>query len=114
MTTILWALGGQPLFSPRTGNYVAALMRRAIVESWWRAGSGGSCLRLRFDDLNSVVELYSQDDFGQEAVAFETAPALFGSLRELEDHRQRSLVGETPLRSGRAMADGSKRSLDRV
>jgi hypothetical protein len=28
MTAILSALGGQPLFSPRTGNYVAALMRQ--------------------------------------------------------------------------------------
>ena len=54
-------------------------------------------MRLRFDDLNSVVELYSQDYFRQEAVAFETAPALLGSLRELEDHRQRGLVGEATL-----------------
>jgi hypothetical protein len=42
-------------------------------------GSGGSCLRLRFDDLNSVVELYSQDDFRQEAVAFDGA----SSFRQL-------------------------------
>jgi hypothetical protein len=71
-------------------------------------------LRLRFDDLNSVVELYSQDDFRQEAVAFEAAPALLGSLRELEDHRQRGLVGEATLRSSRTMTDGSKCALDWV
>ena len=71
-------------------------------------------MRLRFDDLNSVVELYSQDDFGQEAVAFETAPVLFGSLRELEDHRQRGLIGEATLRSSRTMTDGSKCALDWV
>jgi hypothetical protein len=71
-------------------------------------------LRLRCDDLNPVVELYSEDDFRQQAVAFEVALALLGGLGELEDHGQCSLVGEATFRSGRAMADGGKRALDRI
>jgi hypothetical protein len=71
-------------------------------------------LRLRSDELNPVVELYSKEDFRQEAVAFEAASALLSSLRELEDHRQRGFVGEATLRSGRAMANGGKRAFDRV
>ena len=37
-------------------------------------------LRLRFDDLNSVSELYSKDDFRQLVIAIETTPAFFGGL----------------------------------
>jgi len=71
-------------------------------------------LRLRSDDLNPVVELYSQDDFRQEVVAFETTPALLGSLSKLEDHCQCGVVGETTLRSSRAMTDRGKGALDWV
>src|SRR6266571_2502359 len=51
-------------------------------------GSGGSGLSLRSDDLDSVSELYSQDEFRQLVVAVETAPAFLGGLREFEDHRE--------------------------
>jgi hypothetical protein len=47
------------------------------------------------DDLNSVGELYSKDDFRQLVIAIETTPAFFGGLNELEDHRQRGLVRRT-------------------
>src|ERR1700730_2076106 len=33
-------------------------------------------LSLRFDDLNSVSELYSRDDFRQLVMAIETTPAM--------------------------------------
>jgi hypothetical protein len=47
------------------------------------------------DDLNSVGELYSKDDFRQLVMAIETPPAFFGALSEFEDHRERGLVRET-------------------
>jgi hypothetical protein len=49
-------------------------------------------LSLRSDYLDSVSELYFQDEFRQLVVAVETAPAFLGCLRELEDHRERRLV----------------------
>ena len=49
---------------------------------------------MRSDDLDSVSELYTQDDFRQLVVTVETAPASLGGLRELEDHGQRSLSRE--------------------
>lgn len=54
--------------------------------------SGGSGLSLRFDDLDSVVELYTEDNFRQLVVTAETMPTCFGGLCELEDHGQRGLV----------------------
>jgi hypothetical protein len=79
-----------------------------------RTGSGGSGLSLRSDDLDSVVELYSENDLRQQGIAFEATPSLIGSLREFEDHRERGLVGEAAFRSGRSMANGRKRALNRV
>src|ERR1700739_3609002 len=55
-------------------------------------GSGGSGLNLRSDDLDSVGELYTEDDFRQLVVTVETTPAFLGRLREFEDHRERRLV----------------------
>ena len=65
--------------------------RRILVTS----GSGGSGLSLRSDDLDSVVELYTQDDFRQLVVTTETMPTFLCGLRELEDHSERGLVGKT-------------------
>src|SRR5688500_8281032 len=45
-------------------------------------------------------------------MSLETAPALLGSLRQLEDHGERGLVGEAALRPGGSMPDGGKRALD--
>jgi hypothetical protein len=59
----------------------------------------GSGLSLRSDDLNSVGELYSKDDFRQLVIAIETTPAFFGGRSEL--HRQRGLPsgpGGRPVR----------------
>ena len=50
--------------------------------------SGGSGLSLRSDDLDSVVELYTEDDFRQLVVAAEAMPTFLGGLCELEDHAQ--------------------------
>ena len=44
---------------------------------------------LRSDDLDTVCELYAEDEFWQLVGAIEVAPAcLLGGLSELEDHRQ--------------------------
>jgi hypothetical protein len=51
-----------------------------------QAGSG---LSLRSDDLDSIGELYTEDDFRQLVVAIEAMPTSFGSLGELEDHGER-------------------------
>jgi hypothetical protein len=47
---------------------------------------------LRSDNLDSVGELYTEDDFRQLVVAIETTPTFFGRLGELEDHGERSFV----------------------
>jgi hypothetical protein len=53
---------------------------------------GGSGLSLRSDDLDSVGELYTEDDFRQLVVTIETTPAFLGGLGELEDHGECGLV----------------------
>src|ERR1700731_301992 len=70
--------------------------------------------RQRFDDLNSVGELYSKDDFRQLVIAIETPPAFFGGLSELEDHRQRGLVRETSLGSHGPVAHRRARAFDDI
>jgi TctA family transporter len=49
-------------------------------------------LSLRSDDLNSVGELYTDDEFRQQVVTIETAPVFLGRLSELEDHGERNLL----------------------
>jgi hypothetical protein len=71
-------------------------------------------LSLRSDDLNSVGELYSKDDFRQLVIAIETPPAFFGGLSELEDHRQRGLVRETSLGSHGPVAHRRERAFDDI
>ena len=58
------------------------------------AGSGGSGLSLQSDYLDSVIELYTADDFRQLVVTAQTMPTLFGGLRELEDHGECGFVRE--------------------
>ena len=41
------------------------------AKSWWRKGSSGSDLSLRSDKLDSVSELYTEDDLRQLVVALE-------------------------------------------
>ena len=55
-------------------------------------GSGGSGLSLRSDDLDSVVELYTEDNFRQLVVTAEAIPTFLGGLCELEDHGEGGLV----------------------
>src|SRR5215211_2337420 len=86
----------------------------AIAESWCRKGSGGSGLSLRSDDLDSVGELYSEDNFRQLVVTVEAAPAFLGGLGELEDHGECGLVGETSLGAHGAVADRCERAFDDV
>lgn len=68
----------------------ASSYRRILVTG----GSGGGGLSLRSDDLDSVVELYTADDFRQLVVAAQTMPTLLRRLRELEDHSECGLVRE--------------------
>jgi hypothetical protein len=78
--------------------WVDLLAYRQNVASYRRilvtGGSGGSSLSLRSDDLDSVVELYTANDFRQLVVAAQTMPTLLGGLRELEDHSECGLVRE--------------------
>jgi hypothetical protein len=71
-------------------------------------------LSLRFDDLDSVVELYTEEDFRQLVVAAQTIPTFFGGLRELVDHCESGLVGKTSPRSDRSMPRGRERALNRI
>jgi hypothetical protein len=52
---------------------------------------------MRSDDLDSVGELYTENEFRQLVVAVEATPAFLGGLGELEDHGERGLVGKTSL-----------------
>jgi hypothetical protein len=54
-------------------------------------------LSLRSDNLDSVGELYTEDNFGQLVVTIEATPASLGGLGELEDHGERGLVREASL-----------------
>ena len=63
-------------------------------------------MSLRSDDLYSIVELYTEDNFRQLVVAAETIPMFLGGFCELEDHGDGSLVREAAFRSDRSMANG--------
>ena len=71
-------------------------------------------MSLRSDDLDSVGELYTEDDFRQLVVTVEATPAFLGGLGELEDHGERGLVRETSFGAHRAVADGRERAFDDV
>ena len=71
-------------------------------------------MSLQSNDLDSVSELYTKDDFRQLVVAAETMPTFLGGLRELEDHGESGLVRKTSPRSDRSMPNGSERALNRV
>jgi len=57
--------------------------------------SGGSGLSLRSDDLDTVVELYTEDDFWQLVVLAQAMPTVLGGLCEFEDHSESGLVRKT-------------------
>ena len=71
-------------------------------------------MSLRSDDLDSVGELYTEDDFRQLVVAIEATPAFLGGLGELEDHGERGLVRETSLGAHGAVAHRRERAFDDV
>jgi len=71
-------------------------------------------LSLRSDDLDSVIELYTEDDFRQLVVTAETMPTFLGGLCELEDHGESSLVGKTSPGSKCPMPNSGECALDRI
>ena len=71
-------------------------------------------MSLGSDDLDSVGELYTENDFRQLVMTIETAPAFLGSLGELEDHRERGLVRKTSLGAHGAVTHGGERAFDDV
>jgi hypothetical protein len=85
--------------------------RGAIAKSWWRKGSSGSDLSLRSDNLDSVSELYTEDDLRQLVVAMEATPTFFGSLGELEELASAVLFRRHPLRAAGTVANESRGSL---
>jgi len=84
--------------------------RRILVTE----GSGGSGLSFRSDDLDSVGELYPEDDFGQLVVPVEAPPMFLGGLGELEYHSERSLVRKASLGAHGAVTHGRERAFDDV
>src|SRR5262249_47375187 len=102
--------GSPALLYKATGGHKSWSYRRILVTE----GSGGSGLSLRSDNLDSVGELYTEDDFRQLVVAIESTPVFLGSLGELEDHGERGLVRETSLGAHRAVADCRERAFDDV
>src|SRR5262249_33599270 len=74
--------------SNKEKGQLAPSYRRILVTE----ASGGGDLSLRSDNLDSVGELYTEDNFRQLVVAIEATPTFFGSLGELEDHGERSLA----------------------
>src|SRR6266702_7202194 len=79
-----------------------------------RPGSGGSGLSLRSDDLDSVGELYTEDNFRQLVMAAQTIPTFLCGLCQLVDHSESGLVGKTSPRSDGSMPDGGEGALNRV
>src|SRR5262245_14245224 len=84
--------------------------RRILVTE----GVSGNGLSLRSDDLDSVGELYTEDDLRQLVVTIEATPAFLGGLGELEDHGQRGLVRKASLRAHGAVTHGCERAFDDV
>src|SRR5437764_15458371 len=70
--------------------------------------------RYRSDNLDSVGELYTENEFRQLVVAIEATPAFLSGLGELEDHGERCLVRETSLGAHRAVAHRRERAFDDV
>ena len=71
-------------------------------------------MSLRSDDLDSVGELYTENEFRQLVVAIEATPAFLGGLGELEDHGERSLVRKASLGAHRAVAYRRERAMSEV
>jgi hypothetical protein len=81
-----------------------------------RSGGGGCGLtvgRLR-DDLDPVVECHTENEFWQLVMSVETTPAFLCALDQFEDHRERGPVGQTALRSDRAVPHGGEGAFDGV
>jgi hypothetical protein len=87
---------GRRSFRRRGGHkFVSSVFRRETLTKSYRRilvteRSGGSGLTLRSDDLDSVGELYPEDDFRQLVVPVEATPMFLGGLGELEYHGERS------------------------
>ena len=71
-------------------------------------------MSLRSDNLDSIAELYTEDDFRQLVVAIEATPTSFGSLGEFEDHGERGLVRETSFGAHGAVVHRGERTFDDV
>jgi hypothetical protein len=52
---------------------------------------------LRSDDLHSVGEAYTEDDFRQLVVTIEATPAFSGGFGKLEDHTEWVLFKRNPF-----------------
>jgi hypothetical protein len=71
-------------------------------------------LSLRSNDLDSVGELYTEDNFQQLVVTIETAPAFLSGLGELEDHGEGGVVREASFGTHVSMTHGRERAFDDV
>jgi hypothetical protein len=75
--------------------------------------SGGG-LRLRSDNLASVGELYTEDNFRQLVVAIEATPAFLGGFGGLKIIASAVLFERHPLERTCAVADRCERTFDDV
>ena len=75
----------------------------------WMAALGGGGL-----GFDSIDELNSGNDVGQELAAVEESPFLGGGLHQLEDHREASGARAVALGAAMPQADGGERAFDRV
>jgi hypothetical protein len=67
-------------------------------------------LSLQSDDLDSVGEIYTENDFRQLVVASETMPTFLGGLCELEDHGEFCRIIYTQFGRCRRVTPTSRRA----
>src|ERR1700740_3480908 len=100
-------------YSPSTWGMHHMSLRQGL-RSFSAKGSGGSHLSLRSDDLDSVGELYPEDDFRQLILTIEATPAFLGGLGELENHGERGPVRKTSLGAHGAVTHSRERAFNDV
>ncbi len=77
------------------------------------ARSGGGLL-WRVDDVDTVAESDTPDDFGQLAFALQAASGFRGRCNELEHHQSSSVLRQRAPAAQRSMSHRGEHALDRV
>jgi hypothetical protein len=81
-------------------------------------GSGGGGCGLTVgrlgDDLDPIVECHTKKEFWQLVLSVETTPTFLCAFKQFEDHCERGPVGQTALRSDRAVAHRGEGAFNKV